>query len=255
MRGFAPLLKLMLAWALALVTALASAAGLGSLLGGRSTELLPPDEAYRLEMRVVDARTLAATLTPAPDYYLYRDRIHFTVEDPPGVVVEDVSLPKGEPKQDPTFGQVDVYHHPIEAVIRLSAPVTGPVRVHATYQGCNEPKGVCYPPIEMTLTLTPPGSAVSPAAASATPATLDHSETGRIRSLFGQGTPALLAAFFGFGVLLAFTPCMLPMIPILSGIVVGQARHASKGRALLLSAAYVLGMALTYAAAGVAAGL
>jgi thiol:disulfide interchange protein DsbD len=133
------------------------------------------------------------------------------------------------------------------------------VRLHASYQGCNEPLGVCYPPIEKTLTIAAAaaGTQAAPALQGVAVAVApgDESESSRIQGLFAHGTLPLLAAFFGFGVLLAFTPCMLPMIPILSGIVVGEGIHGSRGRTLALSAAYVLGMAMTYAAAGVAAGL
>ncbi|MDQ6680034.1 MAG: protein-disulfide reductase DsbD N-terminal domain-containing protein, partial [Pseudomonadota bacterium] len=104
------------------------------------TELLPPDEAYRLSIRAKDADTLVATLTPADGYYLYRDRIKFAIEDPPGITVAGVSLPNGEMKADPNFGDTDVYHHPFEAVIRLArgSSEASSIRVHATYQGCNE---------------------------------------------------------------------------------------------------------------------
>lgn len=223
-------------------------------------DLLPAEEAYRLEVHARDSRTLDATFTPAPGYYLYRDRIHFRIEDPAGIAIEQVQLPQAQRKLDPNFGQVDVYRQPFEAVLRLSQAVAGPVRLHASYQGCNEPLGVCYPPIESTVTVASFASAEpqaeAPGAVASAPAGADDgSETSRIRGLFAQGTLSLLVTFLGLGVLLAFTPCMLPMIPILSGIVVGQGAHASRSRTLVLSAAYVLGMAITYAAAGVAAGL
>ena len=228
----------------------------GWLGGGSQAELLPPDEAYRLSVRAKDADTLVATFTPAKEYYLYRERIHFSIEDPPGLAIAGVSLPKGDLKEDPTFGKTEVYHRAFEAVIRLSPAGTraDSIKLHASYQGCNEPKGVCYPPIEKTLSV-----ALAGAPAVAGPRTErpdDASEPGRIQRLFAHAGPwALVAAFFGFGLLLAFTPCMLPMIPILSGIIVGQGHHPTKRHALAMSAAYVLGMAITYAAAGVAAGL
>lgn len=226
--------------------------------GNSEGDLLPPEKAYQLEVHARDSRTLVATLGTAPGYYLYRDRIHFRIEEPPGLTIEDITWPTAEQKADPNFGQVGIYRQATEVTLRLSAPAGGTVRLHVSYQGCNEPRGVCYPPIEKTLAVaaasaTDPGRSPGPAIAAPTPS--DQSETSRIRELFTHGTLPLLAAFFGFGLLLAFTPCMLPMIPILSGIVVGQAANASRGRALALSGAYVLGMALTYAAAGVAAGL
>ena len=262
----------------------------GWLSGSKpQAELLPPDEAYKISVRAQGADTLVATLTPADGYYLYRDRIQFRVEEPANVKVAGVSLPGGKMKDDATFGKTEVYFHPVEAVIRLVQTGTRAesIRLHATYQGCNEPLGVCYPPIDKTLTvaldtraaasvIAPPGT-VAPrgtvdstntvastgtaAAASGdtglrAAASADTSDTGRIAQLFSAGGSwALIAAFFGFGVLLAFTPCMLPMIPILSGIIVGQGAGTTKRRAVGLSALYVLGMAITYAAAGVAAGL
>jgi len=260
------------------VSQVSSASGplnaVGNWLTGRSSEpeLLPPDQAYQLSVRAKDANTLVATLSPARDYYLYRDRIKFNIEAPPGLAIGSVSLPPGDFKEDPTFGKTEVYHRPVEAVIHLSPNDARPqsVRLHASYQGCNEPRGVCYPPIEKTLTVvlqgTDTASAQRPADEGPGIATVasgphnrildDTSDAGRIRWLFSHGGAwTLVAAFLGFGVLLAFTPCMLPMIPILSGIIVGHGQHVTKRHAAALSIVYVLGMAITYTAAGVAAGL
>ncbi|MDZ7855765.1 protein-disulfide reductase DsbD [Sphaerotilus sp.] len=243
---------------------------LRNLLGGTKLpgELLPPDQAFQIVVAARDANTLVATLTPAKDYYLYRDRISFSVADPPGVSVAGVELPAGEPKADPTFGTVQVYHRAFQALVALRHPdrLAREVQLRASYQGCNEPLGVCYPPIEKTVTVALTGTggvAWAPAAGAsdvsatrARPAAPDPSDADAVRGLFTQGSRWLLvSAFFGFGVLLAFTPCMLPMIPILSGIIVGQGRHTTRRHALGLSALYVLGMAITYALAGVAAGL
>ncbi|HEY3047061.1 MAG TPA: protein-disulfide reductase DsbD, partial [Polaromonas sp.] len=227
-------------------------------------ELLPPDQAFQIAVRASDANRLVAELTPAPNYYLYRDRISFSVVQPPTVTIAKVTLPKGEPKADPTFGTVEVFRRPIEAIIDLkrSDGQENQIQLRTTYQGCNEPLGVCYPPIEKTLTVALPGMA-SPAEPSPAPVadasalpTGGLSDDGYIRQLFMRGSVwALVAAFFGFGLLLAFTPCMLPMIPILSGIIAGQGKHMTRRHALGLSSVYVLGMAITYALAGVAAGL
>lgn len=225
--------------------------------------LLEPDEAFQIQVHARDASTLIAILTPAPQYYLYRDRISFAVVQPATVAISEVTLPRGEPKADPTFGTVDVFHAPFEAVLALKRSGTAPVdQVHlrASYQGCNEPLGVCYPPIEKTVVvalsadIAPASGAVTAAGAQLVDAT--GADDRQIRQIFtGGGTWAIVAAFFGFGLLLAFTPCMLPMLPILSGIIVGAGRNASRRQVVALSAVYVLGMAITYAAAGVAAGL
>ncbi|MEO6362513.1 MAG: protein-disulfide reductase DsbD, partial [Caldimonas sp.] len=230
-------------------------------------ELLPPEQAFQLTVRAQDADTLIATLTPAKNYYLYRDRISFAIQNPPGVTVDKVSMPRGEIKADATFGDTEVFHRPIDAVIRLGgAGERGKsLELLATYQGCNEPLGVCYPPIEKTVTVAftgaGPGAAEarsSPNDAARTPTAAKDvaSEDGYFHHLFAAGGSwAIVAAFFGFGFLLAFTPCMLPMIPILSGIIVGQGRHLTRRQALGLSTVYVLAMAITYALAGMAAGL
>jgi thioredoxin:protein disulfide reductase len=132
-------------------------------------------------------------------------------------------------------------------------PVTRPTgassfEVEVTYQGCAD-AGLCYPPVTKTMAieLPPPG----------TPSTSDVapmvSEQDRLSSLISGGNLlAILASFFGFGLLLAFTPCVLPMIPILSGIIAGQGAAATPSRSFLLSVTYVLGMALTYTIAGAA---
>ena len=242
--------------------------------GGSPAELLPPDQAFQFSVHARDASTLVAVLTPAPHYYLYRDRLSFNIAAPSTISIASVTLPKGESKADPTFGQVEVYHQQFDAIIglRQSGTPANQVELRATYQGCNEALGVCYPPIEKTLVVALLGTAVVSSTAQA--ATIkrsqdvfptggtgmksdnDSSDHGHVRRLLASGSAwAIVAAFFGFGLLLAFTPCMLPMIPILSGIIVGHGQRMTRGHAFGLSSVYVLGMAITYAAAGVAAGL
>ena len=239
---------------------------------GKPAALVPPDQAFGLEVQAKDANTLVATLTPAADYYMYRDKVSFTVVPPSIVSIVDVSLPKGEPKADPTFGTVQVYRQAFEAIILLRHAQAGAdsVTLQATYQGCNEPMGVCYPPIDKTVTVALSGPAlvaeVRPSVAaearapSASPSVVspvaEPSELDVIGQLFAQDRRwAVIASFFGFGILLAFTPCMLPMIPILSGIIAGHGSQMTRRHALGLSAVFVLSMAVTYALAGVAAGL
>ncbi len=130
----------------------------GFLGAKQQPELLPPEEAFRIEVSARDAKTLLATLTPAPDYYLYRDRMQFSLRQPPDMTIVSVDLPKGESKADPTFGNVEVYHRPVQALITLGGGAARPVSIEllATYQGCNDPVGVCYPPIEQVLTVALP---------------------------------------------------------------------------------------------------
>ena len=147
-----------------------------------------------------------------------------------------------------------VYHHPFEVTVHLEGKADK-VTLLASYQGCSE-KGICYPPIRKTFDLALPAADAAPAAPPTNAAPAGDSETSRVAALLKGGNFWLIVAgFFGFGMLLALTPCVFPMIPILSGIIVGQGHHLTKSRAFALSLAYVLGMAIAYAAAGVAAGL
>ncbi|MBI2313610.1 MAG: protein-disulfide reductase DsbD [Betaproteobacteria bacterium] len=252
---------------------------LGSKLAGGNDEpeLLPPEQAFPLSVRVRDGRTLVADFGTAKDYYLYRDKVAFSVEGAADARIAKVAIPQGKMKKDPIFGETEVLYRPFQAVITLQreGAGAGSVKLAASYQGCNEPVGVCYPPINRTFDLVLPvvtaaASAVSgPAeAAPSREATQElfpdsgsrkaapASESSQIAALFSGGSFWLvIASFFGFGLLLSFTPCMFPMIPILSGIIAPHGEHLTKRRGFVLSATYVLGMAVTYALAGIAAGL
>lgn len=254
--------------------------GLGINLGQSNPQaLLPPDEAFKISVEVRDGNTLIAKLTPAKDYYLYRDKIAFEPQQA-GTVIEKITLPPGKMKDDQTFGQTEVYYSPIQATIALKredAASEQPLTLTATYQGCNEPVGVCYAPIHKAIDLTLPAvkaaigavaEAVSgKAAAAGIDATAElfqmpakapaiETEAYKIDQMFQTGDFWLiLTGFFGIGLLLAFTPCVFPMFPILSGIIANRGKHVTKGHGFLLALAYVLGMAITYAIAGVAAGL
>ncbi|HUW28824.1 MAG TPA: protein-disulfide reductase DsbD [Sulfuriferula sp.] len=243
------------------------------ITGNAPPQFLPPDQAFKLSLSAADSQTLKASFTPAPSYYLYKNKIHFTVKSPAGVSVAKVTLPAGDIEQDPNFGRLEIYHHDFSGDITLSRPVgsADKVVVEASYQGCSE-KGVCYPPISKTFTLTLPaaiaaGSAnavanpepIMPAAAPLSPATAvagaPISESSQIeRVLKGGHFWTIIATFFGAGLLLSLTPCVFPMIPILSGIIAGQ-KQVTRLSGFMLSLAYVLGMAITYALAGVAAAL
>ena len=254
--------------------------GLGINLGQAGPqELLPPDEAFKITVEVRDGNTLVANLIPAKDYYLYRDKIAFEPKES-GAVIEKVALPPGKMKADLTFGQTEVYYQPIQAVISLKRDVATdeqPLTLSATYQGCNEPVGVCYAPINKVIELTLPAvtaaldavaEAVSGPAAAAkvdaaaelfqTPSNIPSIETEsyKIERMFATGDYWLiLSGFFVVGLFLSLTPCVFPMFPILSGIIANRGQQVTKRHAFMLSLAYVLGMAITYAIAGVAAGL
>lgn len=257
---------------------------LGAGFDQTEQELLPPDQAFKLTVRVRDENTLVAQFEPAKDYYLYRNKVAFKSQNAE-TLIEKILLPQGAVKSDLTFGQVEVFHKPFEAVISLKreASSTNKLTLVATYQGCNEPIGVCYAPINKVIELTLPvakaaagavANAMSTEAVAATPLStakpdsaaelfqspgeppLIETESLKIERMFESGNFWLiLTGFFGIGLLLSFTPCVFPMFPILSGIIAKRGEHITKTRGFILSLAYVMGMAITYAAAGVAAGL
>ncbi|MCG3170009.1 MAG: Thiol:disulfide interchange protein DsbD [Pseudomonadales bacterium] len=211
-------------------------------------EFLDPDLAFRVTARAVDAGTIEVRFDVAEGYYLYREKFRFAVEAV-DVTLGEPRLPAGTSKTDEYFGTQEVYFDHVVArlpVQRVAGPET-PVTVSVVLQGCAE-AGFCYPPQLRALAVTLP--------AGGTGTSTPPDESGRIASsLANAGLFGNLLFFFVAGLGLSLTPCVFPMIPILSGIIVGQRGQVSRGRGLGLSAAYVLGMALTYSLAGMAAGL
>jgi len=234
---------------------------LSSLTSSKQPDFLPPDKAFSLDVIARDAHTLQANFSVTPTYYLYRDKISFSTKES-SVKVTAVNLPKGEIKHDPNFGDTEVFHQSFQALVTLNRTnkEASVITLNAVYQGCSE-DGLCYPPIKKTLFISLPsevtGQFASPVLTEALPPSTQSpiSEGSHIARLFKGGNFWLIISFFfGAGLLLAFTPCVFPMIPILSGIIVGRGHKITHMHAFILSLAYVLGMAITYAAAGVAAG-
>ena len=223
-------------------------------------DFLPPEEAFQLALAAGPDGTLQANFTVAPGHYLYRDKIRLTVTAPAGISLDALQMPPAEEKDDPNFGRMFIYHQSFTASAKLlGLPAGGAtVTVDASYQGCSE-QGICYPPIDTTITLpVVAGGTVAELPPATAPAASGQgdSDTGKIAALLEGGNFWLVViSFFGFGLLLSLTPCVFPMIPILSGIIVGQGHQVTKRKGFMLSLAYVLGMAITYALAGVAAGM
>ena len=218
----------------------------------RAEEPLAPEEAYRFSARVIDANTIEARWQIADQYYMYRDKFKFTLE---GGTLGTPQLPPGKMKEDDAFGKVEVYRKEVKILLPVEA--TGAVTVKAVSQGCWD-GGICYPPIKQEARLTMAGASSPSVAVAAAPtsAPAPADESSRIAGLFkGDNLALVLLSFFGFGLLLSLTPCVFPMIPILSGIIVNHGHAVSHLRAFILSLANVLGMAVTYAEVGVAAGL
>lgn len=222
-------------------------------------DLLEPEKAFRMSARALDAASVEVHFAIADGYYLYKEKFRFALEGASGAKLGAPEFPRGVRKKDEFFGEVETYRK--QVAIRL--PVEGAadtLKLLVTSQGCAD-IGVCYVPMESKATLKlaaynagSPGLTPAPFSVDPQPRFSLSATDLDVAAMFQSGSLwVVLASFLGFGLLLAFTPCVLPMIPILSGIIVGEGKSLGKLRALLLSVSYVLGMALAYAAAGVAA--
>ncbi len=216
-------------------------------------EFLDPAVAFKPAVRAIDGRTLEISYEIAQGYYLYRDKFRFVADGDAASLGEPV-FPKGKEKDDDNFGKVEVYYKSVAVRVPVERNASGTLALtlKVTAQGCAD-AGVCYPPQTQALAVELPDPASAPAAPAGAG---DGDESGTIAAtLKHAGFWTSLALFFVAGLGLSLTPCVFPMIPILSGIIAGQGQRSSHARGFWLALAYVLGMAVTYAAAGVAAGL
>lgn len=207
-------------------------------------EFLPVEKAFRLEKRETNSSDIKLTFIVADGYYLYKNRFAFT-SDNPKVIITAPTLPQGEQKNDEFLGDVEVYHNILEITVPVTNPEDLAFNLEVKYQGCAE-KGLCYPMETVNIPIA--GILPIPQATTDGPAkTLSFSESMAALSW------SQLFYYFLIGLGLAFTPCVFPMLPILSGIVLrGQAGNL---RAQLLALTYILAMAITYALLGVLMGL
>ncbi|MCK9621670.1 MAG: protein-disulfide reductase DsbD [Methylobacter sp.] len=211
--------------------------------------LLPPEQAFEFFASVKDDRTLHVNWHIADGYYLYREKIQFELINADGVKLGTYDVPRGAPKQDEAFGQVETFHDKLDFDLPLirSSQTAQNVTLQAKYQGCAD-RGVCYPPMSKKIDLSLPVAQQ-----------LDVQELSEqdqiVQSLHKDSFAVTLFSFFGFGLLLSLTPCIFPMIPILSGIIVGHGNRINTTRAFLLSLSYVVASALTYTVFGILAAL
>ena len=228
-------------------------------LGGGGDDILPVEQAFQLDTRTENGQVIASWKI-ADGHYLYRDKVKITPAEGNPVTTGELVRDAGELKHDEVFGDVYVYHHAAEVRLPVTA-TNGATKASfkVKYQGCSEVSGICYPPqtqvVDFDLSMI--GTAQAATETPATPQVADEpvSEQDAIANSLKSGNTWLtVVSFFGFGLLLAFTPCIFPMIPILSSIIVGQGEKISTGRAFWLSLVYVLAMAVTYTVAGVIAG-
>lgn len=246
---------------------------LNNLTGGTTEglvddEALPAEQAFVVEAISLDAGKVLARLTPAPGYYIYRDKIAFSSQDK-AIRIQQAALPAGEKHEDEHFGTVEIYRDQVEVPLTLARPA-GPATQFSLLvelQGCKE-RGICYPPMKRMINVSLPvataaiggqntdaktGSAQAAGEGQSIPAEQAQTEQDFLAGVLRDSPVYAMLLFFVAGILLAFTPCVFPMVPILSGIIAGQGDNISTQKAFFLSLAYVLAMAITYALVGVVA--
>lgn len=250
-------------WDASVKVASASAAGVASaakvldespVVGG-DDEYLLVDQAFALTGEALSANNIQLNWRIADGYYLYKERIKVEPANDTKAIGTLV-LPKGENHHDEYFGDQEVYRQSVDATFSLPPSDAKSVDVKVTYQGCAD-AGLCYPPETKIISISLEDVPAGPVALDSTSAGSGGyvSEQDSYAEKIKNGNLALvLLTFFGAGLLLAFTPCVLPMVPILSGIIAGSGENVTARRSFMLSVSYVLGMAFTYTAAGIAAG-
>ena len=232
-----------------------------------SDELLPPEQVFKASAKTISPDQIEIVWTIAKDYSLYRKNMRFETKTP-GIKFGNVVFPAGKIKHDELLGDIEHYREQL----KINLPVTATTGIATTelvihYQGCAD-IGVCYPPQEMTLdvpliapivatNVSPVDSVVKGVSGlNSTQQTAPLSEQDQVTlSLHSDSLWGTLVSFFGFGLLLSLTPCVFPMIPILSGIIVGRGHNITTARAFLLSLSYVVASAIAYTIFGVLAAL
>ena len=264
----------------AMVTVFAAFCVMLSMPVQAGDDYLEPEAAFKFSARMADAKTIQITYLIADGYYMYRERLGFKAE---GALLGTPVIPQGKIKFDDTFQKnVETYRKTL--TINLPVEANGSFTLVATSQGCAD-KGLCYAPMDSQATLSPNGGggllAAMKAAQGAQQAdaamnlpqsqeiassaigapnsvvtTSSISDMGSIEASLKSGKLfAILPLFLLLGLGLSFTPCVLPMVPILSSIIVGEGAQVRHARGFALALAYSLGMAVIYTALGIAAGL
>ena len=234
-------------------------------------DFLPPEKAFRVEAAWLEnSQQLEIEFIPAKGYYIYQESLQFAIGSEPGKLINiRPTLPAGIEKFDETFQKkLQVYKQPFMVLLGIQPILGKPIHAQVSLQGCAE-AGICYPPMTLKFLLAGPGVKAAPIPevlegsqnVESQPKTefsladlwRDRDDVNAIgRFLANTSTTYLFFAFFVLGLALAFTPCVLPMLPILSSVIFGSqgGKTISKGHASLLALSYVLGMALVYALAG-----
>jgi thiol:disulfide interchange protein DsbD len=232
---------------------------LGGLAAGNSGDFPPPEEVFFPDVFPVDGNTVEIGIRIEPGFYVYKHRISAKSLSPDAQAGQ-LDLPKGKLKYDEFFGESEVYYDEVigKLAIARATPEAMDLELEVGYQGCAD-GGLCYLPQTAVMTVSLPEAKVvsdlgALAASSGGDPVVPVSEQSRIAQII-SGSPVwfVVTAMFGFGLLLAFTPCVLPMIPILTAIIAGEGDEVTPARGFGLAFSYVMGMAIVYTAAGVVA--
>lgn len=223
-------------------------------LGGQQDELLPPDQAFAFTLETADGNTLNAQWKIADGYYMYQDKIKFSIKSGNGVTISGVNLPKGKAKDDEFFGKMVVYYKELNAKVLLARENSAAqdIVVTVNYQGCSETMGVCYPPASKDISLSLSSGIVGGSSQSVSWSELDLNNSDAVLEyLLNSPIHIVILVSVILGLLIAFTACMYPMIPIVSSIIVGQGEEEmSRGKGFFLTLIYVEAMALTFGLIG-----
>ena len=233
------------------------------VLQARADDFLDPEQAFKLSVKALDGQTAESCFEIAAGYYMYREQFK---AEALGATLGPLAIPAGKTKFDETFQKtVEIYRDRLCVQLPITQ-ASGPFKLTVIGQGCAD-KGLCYPPMtamfDVSLAAFGGVAAVkrievadSPTSFSSGVVSSDASETGRLDAALQSGHFwIVVGVFFVAGLLLSLTPCVLPMLPILSSIIVGTGGKVTRTRGLLLAVSYSLGMALVYTALGVGAGL
>ncbi|MBH44611.1 MAG: cytochrome C biogenesis protein [Gammaproteobacteria bacterium] len=208
-------------------------------------EFLHPDQAFIPSIELKNQNLIHISWDIEQGYYLYMGMFEFSTDND-DIQITKVVMPDGKKKQDEFFGDVDVYYNQTNAEIYISGKIDIPFTLIVTYQGCAE-AGLCYPPVTKSFNISrrsDTGSFLKTGMASSDQ--IGISESLKQKSIFTNIILFLLA-----GILLAFTPCVFPMIPILTGLIIGQGQNISVRKSFFLTLTYVLSMSITYAILGI----
>jgi thiol:disulfide interchange protein DsbD len=218
---------------------------------------LPAAKAFVVTVGVVDKKELVVHWQMPPSYYLYKNKVEVSAATASQVAIGTINFPAGEPRHDLLHGDFEAYTGQLTLHVPLMA-ATGQLNLQIRYQGCSS-AGFCYTPVKKQLAVAigdlRPGQEISLESGKPAVSASTTDENYATELLSGEHYFWMILSFLALGLLLAFTPCVLPMVPILSSIIIGSGHKLSTRKAFSLSLSYVLGMAGAYAVAGVVVAL